>query len=65
MSTSTIHELQAIQSDLVVLEGMLEMAKQSAYRDTNPALIGNSLEVMVEFLARRTERMDKIVGGAC
>ena len=65
MSTAIIHELQAIQADLMVLEGMLEMAKQSAYIDTNPVLIGNSLEVMGEFLAHRTERMDKIVGGSC
>lgn len=63
MNGKMIQELQAIQADLVVLEGMIEMAKQSAYRETNPALIGNSLEIMSEFLSSRTERMDMIVGG--
>ncbi len=65
MNGKVIQELQAIQADLVVLEGMIEMTKQSAYRETNPALIGNSLEIMSEFLSSRTERMDMIVGGMC
>ena len=61
MSASVIQELQVIHTDLVVLEGMLETVKKSAYKDVNPVLLGNSLEVMGEFLAHRLERMDRII----
>lgn len=54
-------EIKTIQADLVVLEGMIETLKDSAYRSTPSVLIGNSLEVMQEFLSARTDRMDMLV----
>ena len=56
-------EIQKIQVDLVMLEGMIEALIESAYAGTNPTLIGNSLEIMKEFLGARSERMDDIAAG--
>lgn len=54
------NEIQAIQCDLVILEGMIEVLRDSAYSGTDPALIGNSLEIMKEFVESRTNRLDNI-----
>ena len=56
-------EIQKIQVDLVMLEGMIDALKESAYSGTNPTLIGNSLEIMKEFLCARSDRTDNIVMG--
>lgn len=53
-------EIQKIQVDLVMLEGMIDVLKESAYSGMNPMLIGNSLEIMKEFLCARSDRMDNI-----
>lgn len=65
-TTPMIEELQALQADLVILEGMICVLKQSAYSGTQSVLLGNSLEVLEEFLDTRTDRLDGIVtGGMC
>lgn len=65
-TTPMIEELQKLQADLVILEGMIGMLKQSAYSGTKSVLLGNSLEVLEEFLGTRTDRLDGIVtGGMC
>lgn len=56
-------EIQKIQVDLVMLEGMIEALIESAYAETNPALIGNVLEIMKEFLEARADRMEDIAAG--
>ena len=53
-------EIQRIQVDLVMLEGMMDVLNESAYSGMNPVLIGNSLEIMKEFLCARLDRMDNI-----
>lgn len=65
-TTPMIEELQALQADLVILEGMIGVLKQSAYSGTQSVLLGNALEVLEEFLGTRTDRLDGIVtGGMC
>lgn len=66
MSTKEEKELNAIHADLVVLEGMIAVALHGAYKNMDSVLLGNSLEIMKEFLERRTERLDSLLtGGAC
>lgn len=63
MNTLLKNEIEMIQCDLVVLEGMIDILKESAYSGVNPVLIGNSLEIMREFLEVRTNRLDNIKWG--
>lgn len=66
MSTRTLKDLRAIQSDLTTLEGMVAFLVSSTGYKSNPEMVRNSLEVLAEFLAARTDRLDKLlmeVGG--
>ena len=63
MTPQTLKELQNIQADLVVLEGMIKVLISSAYSGKEPpVLIGNSLEVLAEFLENRADKLDSIIG---
>lgn len=62
-TTLMMEELQALQADLVTLEGMIGVLKQSAYSGTKPVLLGNAMEVLEEFLGKRADRLDGIVTG--
>lgn len=63
MTPQTLKELQNIQADLVVLEGMIKVLIRNAYSGKeSPVLIGNSLEVLAEFLGTRADRLDSIIG---
>lgn len=44
---------------------MIEVLKNGAYTGTQPVLIGNSLDIMSEFLAVRSDRLDRLIGGMC
>ena len=61
MNTNAMKELKTLQADLVTLEGMIGVLKQSAYSDIQPVLIGNSLEVLGEYLSTRADWLDKFV----
>lgn len=61
MNTLLKNEIQTIQCDLVMLEGMIDVLTESAYAGINPVLIGNSLEIMKEFLKDREERLEEAV----
>ena len=52
MNTNAMKELKTLQADLVILEGMIGVLKQSVYSDIEPVLIGNSLEVSGEYLRK-------------
>lgn len=66
MNSNAIKELEKLQADLVALEGMIGVLKQSAYSDIQPVLIGNSLEVLGEYLSTRVDWLDNFVsGGMC
>ena len=66
MNAPMMEELQALQADLVTLEGMVGVLKQSAYSGTQPVLIANALEILGEFLGARADQLDRIVaGGSC
>lgn len=63
MSTPIMQELQTLQADLVTMEGMVEVLRKSAYSGIQTALLGDSLEVLGEYLAIRAGRLDEIVSG--
>ena len=61
MNAPTLEKLQAIQADLVTLEGMIGVLVQEAYSSTQTVLLGNALEVAGEYLAARSDKLDEIV----
>ncbi|MCD8325902.1 MAG: hypothetical protein LUC90_04210 [Lachnospiraceae bacterium] len=61
------NELMEIYHDFVTLEGMLETVKDFAYSEchsTDPDIMnmGNSLEIAIEYLSNRAERMFQLIG---
>jgi len=60
MNSTVKEEVQAVQCDLVILEGMIRVLIEGAYAGLNPELIGNALEIMEEFLGARADRLDRI-----
>lgn len=48
-------EIDAIQPDMVCMEGMLEALVKGAYAGTGAEYIGNSLEISGDYLGRRAE----------
>lgn len=60
MST-LVKEIDAIQTDMVMMESMLDALAIGAYNGTRPECIGNSLEILKEYLADRSERLDDVV----
>lgn len=65
MSTIMFKELQTLQADMVTLEGMVGVLIQSAYSDMQTVLIGNALEVLSEYLAVRSDQLDRILQEVC
>lgn len=59
--SALIKEIDAIQTDMVMMEGMLYALAIGAYNGTRPECIGNSLEILKEYLADRSERLDGVV----
>lgn len=59
MST-LMKEIDAIQSDMVCMEGMLEALAKGAYTGTRVEYIGNSLEILRDYLGQRAERLDML-----
>lgn len=54
-------ELAAVQADMVSMEGMIEALIKGAYNGARPEYIGNSLEILREYLGERAERLDRLV----
>lgn len=65
MNTLIFEKLQALQADMVILEGMVGVLIQSAYSDMQTVLIGNALEVLSEYLAARSDQLDRILQEVC
>lgn len=61
MSSISMNELEKIQADMVVMEGMLEALAIGAYSGIKVEYIGNSLEVLKEYLGNRVDRLDSLV----
>lgn len=53
-------KIGSIQTDLVTLEGMMEASKIAAYNNSPVEYIGNSLEVMLDYLKSREEMLDQM-----
>ena len=58
--SSLMKEIDAIQRDMVCMEGMLAALADGAYHGAKPEHIGNSLEVLGDYLGQRAERLDMI-----
>ena len=63
MSEPVMQELRTLQADLVTMEGMVGVLRKSAYSGIQTALLGDSLEVLGEYVAIRAGRLDEIVSG--
>ena len=50
--SALMKEIDAIQSDMVCMEGMLEALAKGAYTGTRVEYIGNSLEILRDYLGR-------------
>ncbi|MEH2960091.1 hypothetical protein [Candidatus Merdisoma sp. JLR.KK006] len=59
--SALIKEIDAIQTDMVMMESMLDALTISAYNETRSECIGNSLEILKEYLADRSERLEGVV----
>lgn len=59
MST-LIKDIDAIHTDMVMMESMLTALAAGAYNGTRPECIGNSLEILKEYLVSRSERLEDI-----
>ena len=55
-----IKEINTIQADIVCVEGMLEALTKGAYTGISVEYIGNSLEILKEYLGQRADRLDQI-----
>lgn len=58
--SALMKEIDAIQSDMVCMEGMLEALAKGAYTGTRVEYIGNSLEILRDYLGQRAERLDML-----
>ena len=54
-------ELAAIQNEMVAMEGMMEALIKSAYNGTRVEYIGNSLEILKDYLEQRSDRLDGLI----
>ena len=61
MDAALVKELSAIQADMVSMEGMIEALIRGAYNGTRTEHIGNSLEILKEYMGRRAERLDMLI----
>ena len=58
--SALMKEIDAIQADMVCMEGMLEALAKGAYTGTRVEYIGNSLEILKDYLGQRAERLDML-----
>lgn len=58
--SSLMKEIDAIQRDMVCMEGMLAALAESAYHGAKAEHLGNSLEILGDYLGQRAEQLDMI-----
>lgn len=58
--SALMKEIDAIQADMVCMEGMLEALAKGAYAGTRVEHIGNSLEILRDYLGQRADRLDML-----
>lgn len=58
--SALMKEIDAIQTDMVCMEGMLEALAVSAYHAARAEHIGNSLEILRDYLGKRAEKLDML-----
>ena len=51
-------EIDAVQTDMIMMESMLDALAISVYNGIRAECIGNSLEILAEYMAARSERLD-------
>lgn len=61
MDGTLVKELTAIQADMVSMEGMIEALIRGAYNGTRTEHIGNSLEILREYIGLRAEKLDMLI----
>ena len=61
MDGTLVKELSAIQADMVSMEGMIEALIRGAYNGTKTEHIGNSLEILKEYIGLRAEKLDMLM----
>ncbi len=61
MDGALVKELSALQTDMVCMEGMLAALAAGAYNDARVEYIGNSLEILKEYIGQRAERLDMLI----
>lgn len=54
-------ELAAVHADMVSMEGMIEALIRGAYSGTRVEYIGNSLEILRDYLGERADRLDGLI----
>lgn len=55
-----IKEISAIQADMICMEGMLEALVKGAYAGARVEYIGNSLEILKDYLGQRADQLDMV-----
>ncbi len=58
--SALMKEIGSIQADMVCMEGMLEALAKGAYTGMRVEHIGNSLEILRDYLGQRAERLDML-----
>lgn len=61
MDGALIKELSALQTDMVCMEVMLAALAEGAYNGARVEHIGNSLEILKEYIGQRAERLDMLI----
>ena len=56
-----VKELSAIQADMVSMEGMIEALIRGCINGTKTEHIGNSLEILREYIGQRAEKLDMLI----
>ena len=56
-----MEELAALQADMVSMEGMLEAMIKGAYSGVKVEHIGNSMEILRDYLGQRAEKLDSLI----
>ena len=60
MANALIKEIERIQADICVIEGMVGAVLENAYGGTRTEYIGNSLEVLKEYIGKRADELDAL-----
>lgn len=56
-----IEDFIVLQAEMVCMEGMIEALIKGAYNGTKLEYIGNSLEVLRDYLGRRADKLDGLI----